>query len=184
MMKNYEFNLPFIGFFMKFNVIVALLLSGIFSVMANAENVVINGRIVASPCTVDAKSTSQTVDFGRVKKSDMQQTGNAGKWQPFQVTLINCPKTTSRVSAFFTGTPFSDDTMLYGSSGTATGIAVQVVQDGDKSQLQGIGSTMVVDVDQVNHSATFALSARLFSPNGDIAPGNVNSLLMMSFTYQ
>lgn len=169
---------------MKYNLIGTILLSTVCSTMANAENVAVNGRIVASPCTVDAASASQTVDFGRVKKRNMQQAGNASDWRPFQVSLINCPPTTSRVTASFTGMPFPGDATLYASSGTALGVAVQVAQDADKSRIQGLGSSMVVDVDPVKHTATYALSARLFSPNGDIAAGDVNSQLLMSFTYQ
>jgi minor fimbrial subunit len=152
------------------------------SVMADPVNINITGKVVTSPCTVDAASVSQDVDFGQVRLSEMRPAGNASDWQSFQVKLINCPQGTTSSTVTFSGTPATADATLYANAGTAVNAAVQLAQAANKALVQGNGSSMTVSVD-AQHNATYALAGRLmiFSDTG---PGTFSSIVQMSFTYQ
>ena len=164
--------------------LIALLLCSVGTIMqAGAVDVNINGNVVASPCTVDTASVSQNVDFGQLRGTDLKTAGASSEWQPFEVKLKNCPVSTTSATVTFNGTPFVDDSTLYANAGTAARVAVQVAQAANKSQIQGNGSSMTVNVD-AQHNATYALAGRMFSPGGNTGSGTINSVVQMNFTYQ
>ena len=84
--------------------------------------------------------------------------------------------------ATFSGTPATADATLYANTGTAINAAVQVVQDANKTLVQGDGTSMTVSVDAL-HNATYALAGRLINFN-DTTAGSFRSIVQMNFTYQ
>lgn len=155
---------------------------GVLSSAVQATDLKISGMVVATPCTVDTSSVSQDVDFGQVRLSEMRVNGNASDWKPFVVKLVNCPQGTTAVTATFSGTPAIADATLYANTGTATNAAVQMVQDANKTLVQGDGTSMTVSVDAL-HNATYALAGRLINFN-DTSAGSFRSIVQMNFTYQ
>ncbi|CAI1771452.1 fimbrial protein [Serratia fonticola] len=156
--------------------------AGIMSSAVQATDLTINGRVVATPCTVDTASVSQDVDFGQVRLNEMRVAGNASDWQSFEIKLVNCPPSTTSATVTFSGTPATADATLYANTGTAVNAAVQLAQAANKTLVQGNGSSMTVSVD-AQHNATYALAGRLmiFSDTG---PGTFSSIVQMAFTYQ
>ena len=158
-------------------------LAALLSLSVQAADINIDGTVVASPCTVDTASVSQDVNFGRVRRADLMVAGASSEWQPFEVTLKNCPASTTSATVAFNGTPFVGDSTLYANAGTAARVAIQMAQAANKTQVQGTGSSMTVNVD-AQHNATYALAGRLISPAGNTGAGSVNSVVQMNFTYQ
>ncbi|MFG6655065.1 fimbrial protein [Scandinavium sp. M-37] len=150
-------------------------------------NINVQGRVTATPCTVDAGSVSQTVDFGQILGTNLVTAGAASDWKSFQVKVMNCPAATVTAIATFSGIPDSSDAALYsnGSSpGDATNIAIQVAEDADKSSIKSNGTSMSINIDPVSHAAIFPLAGRVITPTGDAGPGRINSVVLMTFTYQ
>mgnify|MGYP000030189227 CR=1 FL=1 len=159
-----------------------LIVAGTMSNAVQATDLSINGMVVATPCTVDTASVSQDVNFGQVRLNEMRAAGNASDWEVFQVRLISCPQSTTSATVTFSGKSATTDATLYDNSGTATNAAVQVAQAGNKTLVQGNGSTMTVPVD-AQHNATFALAGRLIV-NDSTRPGTFSSVVQLGFTYQ
>ncbi|CAI1564425.1 fimbrial protein [Serratia fonticola] len=159
-----------------------IIVAGIMSSAVQATDLTINGRVVATPCTIDTASVSQDVDFGQVRLTEMRAAGNASDWKAFQVKLVNCPQGTTSSVVTFSGTPATADVTLYANAGTATNAAVQLAQDANKTMVQGTGSTMTVPVD-AQHNATYALAGRLIVTD-DTRAGTFSSVVQMNFTYQ
>lgn len=159
-----------------------MMVAGYNVALADPVNISITGKVVASACDVDTASVSQNVDFGQVRLNEMAAAGNASDWKPFEVKLNNCPPATTSATVTFSGNPASNDATLYANSGTATGVAVQMAQAGDKSLVQGSGSQMNVAVD-AQHNAIYALVGRLIS-SGNAVSGTFSSVVQMNFTYQ
>lgn len=175
----------------KYNLLlrVALVLGLISSELMAADivNINITGRVLAAPCEVDAGSVSQNVDFGQLFVTDLRTAGSSSAWKPFVVKLVNCPTTTVTAVATFTGTPFATDATLY-SNGTspteASNVAIQVVDDSNHSVVKGNGTTMTTSINPASHQAIFELAGRVISPAGNAGTGRINSVVMMTFTYQ
>lgn len=147
-------------------------------------NINVTGNIVAAPCSVDTGSVSRTVNFGQLIGTDLRTAGAASDWKPFQVRLNNCPATTVSATATFSGAVYPGDPALFLNSGSAANVAIQVVDDATKSSVKGSGSTMTVGIDPVQHNAIFALAGRVITPAGDAGSGDINSVMLMTFTYQ
>ncbi|TDN64417.1 fimbrial protein [Scandinavium goeteborgense] len=162
--------------------VLLLMVAGMMSSAVQATDLKISGTVVATPCTVDASSVSQDVDFGQVRLSEMRATGNASDWVPFKIKLVNCPQGTTVVTATFSGTPATADATLYANAGTAINAAVQLAQDANRTMVQGDGSSMTVPVDAL-HNATYALAGRLIS-FADTSSGSFRSVVQVNFTYQ
>lgn len=160
-----------------------LVAAGMMSSAVQAADLNINGTVVANPCMVDSASVNQDVDFGQLRATDLKEAGSASGWQQFTVKLTHCPVSTSKATVTFTGTPSTDDATLFANSSTAQNVAVQMVQDADRSVVQGNGSKMTANVD-AQHSAIYNLAARLYSVQGNVVAGTFTSVVLLNFTYQ
>ncbi|CNI11569.1 putative mannose-resistant/Proteus-like fimbrial protein [Yersinia aldovae] len=148
-----------------------------------AADLSVTGHVVASPCNVDSGSVSKDIDFGQLRSTDLKTAGSTSDWQAFQIKLTNCPLSTNKATATFSGTPATENNTLYANTGTAENVAVQMAQDSDKAKVLGNGSSMTVDID-ARHNAVYDLTGRLLSVAGNTGPGTFSSVVQMNFTYQ
>ncbi|HGM5490687.1 TPA: fimbrial protein [Serratia fonticola] len=163
----------------------SLFLSGLTVLSAQATDVTINinGRVIASPCTVDG-AQSVNVDLGQnIEAASLSTAGSSSEWSSFNLNLKNCPASTSNVTATFSGTADSTSPNYYRNTGTATGVAVQLFKANSSTSL-GNGSTFVSAVNATAHTATFPLAARAYTATGNVMPGTIASVVQVTFTYQ
>jgi minor fimbrial subunit len=156
---------------------------------ATAADVVITGRVTAASCTVSPiLAGGQSVDLGTLGRISFQTAGDAGSWVPFVLSLTACPAGTSRTTVTFTGSPDSADPTLFANTEpaatAASHMAVQLAKDADRSVVLSDNSTMTVDIDGVSKTVTFPLAARLYTPSGGVAAGQITSTVLVSFIYQ
>ncbi|CAI2418868.1 MULTISPECIES: fimbrial protein [Serratia] len=166
---------------MKTRIITLALLSAVWGPSLPAAEVTISGRITAMPCTVDA-SVNQTLDLGKVQRRDLQQAGTGSPWKPFSLTLSSCPPSTSTATVTFTGTPDSADSNAFISSGTATGVALQLSK-ADGSLILANNASLSVTIDSARKAA-FPLAARIYSPKGLSGSGTFSSVVQVNLSYQ
>lgn len=169
----------------RINKLCTCLVAIFFSIPALAESTAINinGNIIASPCNVDTDTVNKTVELGEGRVREMSVAGAGGEWADFELLLTNCPAATVGATVTFSGTPDDDDATAFKNSADATGIALRLASR-DRATTYQNDSTMTQTIDTATHSATFPLSARMFSPKGNPTSGQFAAAVNVSFTYQ
>lgn len=115
-----------------FALVGVMLLSGAMLSQASAvdNNLSFSGTLVTEPCDLDPQTTDITVDFGTiVQKSFYQTPRTPGK--PFVINLTDCePSISNSVTFTFKGTESTALPGLLAVTGTATGIAIGLENQG------------------------------------------------------
>lgn len=169
----------------RINKLYTCLVAIFFTIPALAEPTAINinGNIIASPCNVDTNTVNKTVELGEGSVRDMSVAGAGAEWIDFELMLTKCPAPTVKAIVTFSGTPDVDDATAFKNSADATGIALRLASR-DRATTYQNDSTMTQTIDTATHSATFPLSARMFSPKGNPTSGQFAAAVNVSFTYQ
>ena len=158
--------------------------AGVNQVVAAPTQVNITGVVVASPCAVDTTNSDLNVNLGtNIQATSLATAGNTSTAVPFKLVVKDCPTTTTKVTASFSGTADSAAGGRYATTsgaGMATNVAVEVAQDVSPYTLQNPGTTM--DMTVVGTSATFLLRANAYA-KGVVTPGNIASVMSVDFTY-
>jgi len=156
----------------------ALLLLTLRTVDAADVTITVNGRVVAKACTIETVNTD--VPLGNLSTSSMTAAGSTSPWHTVNLSLINCPIGTSRVTAVFTGT--ADATGIYfKNAGSAENIALQLA-DSTGSNIQ-TGGSLISPVDDASQSTRFALQVRAISPAGNTTQGTIRSTIDITYTW-
>ncbi|EKS9201219.1 fimbrial protein [Enterobacter cloacae] len=143
----------------------------------------LSGNVVASPCTVDTDTESKMVDLGTIQRRDLQTAGEGGEWQDFDLLLTQCPAGTSKVTATFSGTVDTQDATAWKNSGTSGNMALRIASR-DHAIAYAPGNILEENVNISTRSATFPLSARMFTPQGNATAGTFQSVMNIEFTWQ
>jgi type 1 fimbria pilin len=176
---------------MKKNIVISLIslsLQALFctSVFAASpgSSVTITANVVASPCTIAAVSQNLAIPLGDIQASVLAAANSFSAWSPdYTISLTNCPSTTTKVDASFTGTADPADTNGYknAASGGSADVATELAKS-DGSLLKN--GTSFGDATVSNGVASFIVKARLFSKAGSVTPGAVSSAVTVNFTYK
>lgn len=148
----------------------------------------VTGNVIASPCTFDTSASNLNINLGEKGASELAVAGSSMPEKTFDLAFKDCPASTTKVTATFTGT--NDDTSTIGTAfkntGTATNMVVQIkpVSGSWAADSFQSGSTMTVNVNAAAKTAKFALAARAYTPTGSVNPGTINSSIVADFTYQ
>ncbi|MDQ7099070.1 MULTISPECIES: type 1 fimbrial protein [unclassified Serratia (in: enterobacteria)] len=151
--------------------------NGILSAYAADVTITVNGRVIAKPCTVSTPSA--TVDLGNLFTSDYMQPGAKSVWHTVTLNLTNCPTSTSRVTATFTGA--TDATGYYKNQGSAANLQLEL-QDSSGNNLNN-GKTIVLLIDSLTQSASLPLQVRALSVNGNAKQGSIRTVINVAYTY-
>lgn len=156
----------------------------LFSAAVQADSSIsVSGNVVASPCTIDTNTVNKTVELGTVQRRDLQTAGEGGEWQDFDLLLTNCPAGTTNVTALLSGTVDTQDATAWKNSGTSSNMALRVASR-DHNTAFAPGSSLQQSVNISTRSASFPLSARMFTPQGNAAAGTFQSVMNVDFTWQ
>lgn len=160
---------------------IGLVLLFITTTASSADTVIgIQGRVVTSPCTVNSETINKLIEFPKVEARSFSA-GNGGEWIDFDLDLENCPDGLKSVIATFSGDPDENEPLMYKNAGTAENIALQLSA---RTTNYGNGTSMKVDVKSSTHSATFPLSARMYTAVGDVGKGSFSATVGVDFMYQ
>ncbi|MGI3452071.1 fimbrial protein [Citrobacter arsenatis] len=144
----------------------------------------INGNVKTAPCQVSSDSVAKTVDLTAgqsVTASSLYTAGSTTPWVAFDLSVEQCPAGTTRVSIVFNGNADSNHPEdMYRNVGTASPVAVQL-QANDGLPL-GDGKILTGNI--FNRGYTWRLRARIYSEQGQVMPGTVNSAVTVSMIYQ
>lgn len=148
---------------------------------ANNASIKIEGRVLPAPCTVNGDTVKKTISFNQTEARSLSEAGTGGEWNKFSLELDDCPAYLNYAIATFSGTPDEDDPNMYKNNGDASNVALQLADD---TTTYGDGSSMTISIDPVTHKGIFMLSARMYTPKGNVGKGTFNSVVGVNFTYQ
>jgi minor fimbrial subunit len=173
---------------LKKSLALLVLTSGVQQALAEPVQVNISGKVIASPCTVDTANSNLNVNLGDYKAAELEVAGMYSKQEGiFNIALKDCPASTRKVTATFSGTADKDEPKMFSNTGTASGIAVKIKKLRDNWTDESInpnGGVWVADVTSITQSVNFVFSSTLYSKTGTVTPGTVNSTMQVTFTYQ
>ena len=156
----------------------------LFSAAVQADSsIAVSGNVVASPCTVDTDTVNKTVELGTLQRRDLQTAGEGGDWQDFDLLLTNCPVGTTKVTALLSGTVDTQDATAWKNSGTSTNMALRIASR-DHNTAYAPGASLDQTVNVSSRSASFPLSARMFTSQGSATAGTFQSVMNVDFTWQ
>lgn len=148
---------------------------------ANATDINISGKVVASSCTVDVNTVSRSIELPKVKMRSLDTAGSAGDWVDFAIEVNECPVYLTETTVKFSGVPDVDDATAYKNTGTSKYTALQLAA---RTTIYGNGSSMRNPINASTHKSIFSLSARIYSPKGNATAGNFSSAVNLTFEYQ
>lgn len=145
----------------------------------------IKGKVVASPCTtINGGTATIPVSLGDdIQASSLATPGSGSTLVKFEFPITGCPAGTTNVKATFSGTADSVDNTLW--KNTATSAAPNTaVELSDQTTSTKLSNGSVLNAAITGGSATYKLQARAYSVQGSVKPGDIESLVVMSFEYQ
>lgn len=174
---------------MKVKIIaLAILLSAGTAGSAFAENVQdqghgqvkFHGTIIDAPCSIDPDSIEQTVEFGQLSNTVMENGGHSPS-KPFDIKLVGCnlKKGEKSVTTTFTGAAGAEGRL--GVSGNATGISI-ALQDGTGAPIElGTASSPTT---LTNGDTDLLFSAYVQGDGASVGTGEFNSVADFTLAYQ
>lgn len=147
-------------------------------------NINITGTVVASPCTVDSASPLNISLGDTIPAATLASAGSGSDFVPFQLSLKDCPASTTAATVTFSGTADAGSVDRYANTGTATNVDVELLNATDGTTLLGNGKTMVCTANVTDHTCVYPLKTRAYSPNGSVMPGTVSTVVVAAFTFQ
>lgn len=164
-----------------------LTIAALSSPFAYAVDIRFEGEVKASTCEVDTNTVEQTVSLGEIPRYRLSVPNSGGDWSEFELKVSSCPDHLTKVTARFEGFPTGTGDSLYQIypiGGHATNVAVQLVEDANKSNILKAGSTLTTLIDQNNHTGTFGLAARMYTEQGSATSGDVQTAVEVYFSYE
>lgn len=154
--------------------------------LADAVTVNVTGNITASPCTIETTGPVSVVlpdiDVGKLQKK-----GDTGEAKSFDLKLKDCPSSTTKVVASYSGTASSTETDSFVNQGTAKNVVIWLKDSAGTTIYPN--TTRTVTVDGATKTALFTQSARLYATGSAIdgtavTAGTVIGTITVAFTYQ
>lgn len=145
----------------------------------------IKGKVIASPCTtINGGTTTIPVSLGdNIQASSLAAPGSGTPLVKFDIPITGCPASTTNVKATFSGTADNFDNTLW--KNTATSAAPNTaVELSDQATGTKLSNGSVLNSPVTSGSATYQLQARAYSVQGSAKPGDIESIVVMSFEYQ
>ena len=124
-----------------------LAMGGIYGGATHAADGTISfkGSLTAAPCSIDASSSTQTVDFRVVSASAFSTVGSVGPSKPFKIELTGCDTSTYTSAAVrFDGTAVSGSPTLLATDND--GLAIELTDaSGARVNLGSVSSYVTLD---------------------------------------
>lgn len=145
----------------------------------NTVNIVVNGRVIATPCTISTPVAN--VDLGTLDMTPQGSIVVASVWHNIELYLTNCPSGTSSIMATFKGDPDTESPLYYQNNGSAGNIRVEL-QD-DKGEIMNNGAQKIVSIDDSTRSAIVHLKVRAMSRGKYSNPGSIQVAISVTYTW-
>lgn len=149
----------------KYSALATMLVGTIAANAAETGTLQISGTVVEHTCSVPADQLTQTVDMGTITPAGLKALNEgegltkADKSLHFDVT--DCPAATTAVGIKFDFTPDAAGAQYMANTGSATGVALGIV-DADDAQVINGGVAHAKDLDAAAGTATVNAKVRVY----------------------
>lgn len=154
------------------------------TVTVNGGTVHFKGKLVAAPCSVSTDTSDQEVKLGEYTTHHFKTAGTLGSIVPFQIKLEDCDTTVAQSAAVaFSGRADStstdrsllavDQDLSSGNAGTATNIAIQVL-DNQSKPVKFDGTTFVNKTTLIDGENILKFAAQ-YKSTGVATAGDANA---------
>lgn len=161
-----------------------LLVGPTTAVLADSAGVNISGRIMSSAC--EPAINPMTVPLGAVASSALKSKGSTASTTAFQLQLKNCPAEISQIKVQFDGTPDASDSnilALAGGSGSATGVAVQLLSAAGILLPLGQPSPLMAIKGGSGSVNNLGFIARYIATSDSVTAGSANASATFTISY-
>lgn len=149
-------------------------------------NVTFKGKIIDTPCSVSQDDLAQTIEFGEISKTVLNN-GGTSVIKPFDITLRDCSIETSTTAnvVFSGGTAAGTDNKLLALNGGASGAGIAIQYSGEKVSFDG-ATAAVSNYNLVNGDNTLSFTSfvQKLPSVTDVTTGNFESTANFVISYQ
>lgn len=166
-----------------------LMLGGAFALAAQPvpadSSLTFGGRVLAGTCDVHADDAAKSVPLPTLRADELSSFNEApipASETPFQLRLINCRGVT-KAHLDFSGTPAGSGSAQYANTGSASGVAVHLVEASNGKVINASGHriTLVIDGETTKTFDAKAYYYRLGTQ--DLKQGLVDTTAIVTVQY-
>lgn len=137
------------------------------------------GTIIDAPCGIASESAGQTIDFGQISKSHLNNNGISVK-KDINIKLVNCEPNKSVKVIFSGATLTGDDTALGTAEDTGTAIVISS-QDGSLVHFGSEGNAQSLkENENILHYSSWVKAAS----KGSVKEGDFTAVANFNLNYQ
>ncbi|MBJ9571959.1 fimbrial protein [Citrobacter braakii] len=146
------------------------------------STVTFNGSIKENTCVLNSGSVGQIVELGDVESSVLASSGLASQPVNFTISLDQCDSANASIT--FSGTTETDEVLrVTGTSLVATGVGIQILENGTPLKVDGSASSAIKAVGAGN-ADEFTFTARYIALSNSISAGQANATAQFTVKYQ
>lgn len=155
-----------------------------FSAAAADGTINFTGNITDAACTVNASSSSQTVNLGTISSKTFSDAGVAASPVLFSIVLESCPESVSTASVTFDGVinTTNSNLLALSSGSTATGIGVGIYES-DSSTLIPMTTHSAAKTLSSTDSNTLNFVAKYVATSSAVTAGSANAATDFTIVY-
>ncbi|WP_253378718.1 fimbrial protein [unidentified bacterial endosymbiont] len=144
------------------------------------------GTINSNACVVDNSSAAQTIPLGDIPVALFSNQGTVTSEVNFDIQLLNCStETFNNATVTFTGETVSGNAsvlaLLEDGETPASGVGVQILQNGTKLNFDGSNATPAFTI--VEGTNVMSFSAQYISVAENVTPGSANATAKFVVNY-
>ncbi|MGL4430250.1 MAG: fimbrial protein [Silvania sp.] len=147
----------------------------------------VTGNVTASPCSVDIANSTLNIDLGDTPATDLATAGAFGQDKQFTLALKDCPASTTKATATFSGTATAGDANGFANTGTAVNVAIKIKPAAaawSDNSVNPNQSSWQQNVNATSHTVKYDFAVRPYTVSGNVSPGTIASTMQVAFTYQ
>ena len=159
--------------------VVGLTTFGVNAADQGSGTVRFEGTVIDAPCGIDPETVDQTIDFGQISKTHLEN-GNYTE-KDFEIRLVNCEFSALPATASIT---FNGMTVVSTTNELATaGVTNTGIQIGYEGGIVDFGTPLAIDA--ANGNNTLLYKARVKQATGmTVAVGDFSAVTNFTMTYQ
>ncbi|WP_445493563.1 fimbrial protein [Photorhabdus sp. SF281] len=170
-------------------IISSLLVSSVFSFVANAADGKINftGNIIANACKIDTDSANQNVNMGTISSNAFSGVDSTAAITPFSIKMSDCPPEHTHAQVKFDGQIDSKNSNLLALSNdkgqaVADGVAIGIYEE-DNSTLIPLAKASKLQAFTDQKTAELKFIAKYIATAQTIIPGSGDAVANFTVVY-
>lgn len=159
-----------------------------FGAAADAGQGVINfsGKVIDAPCSIDADSADQSIDFGQISKATLNGENGISEQKPVTIRLINCDigeESAKKVKVTFSGMTVNGAKDELGTTGGTGAAVVMSAADGSMVSFDGSKATEL-NLQKGNNTLQYSAWVKKATGAGEVKEGAFTAVTNFALAYE